>query len=56
MFSIRTYSENQRDPLVREAQEQYERTERRTPQLTPSQRAMARARARRAPVAYAGRH
>ena len=56
MFSIRSNSENQRDPLVREAQEQYERSQRNRPQLTPSQRAMARARGRRTPVAHASRH
>ena len=56
MFSIRSNSENQRDPLVREAQEEYERTQRSRPQLTPSQRAMARARGRRTPVANPSRH
>ena len=56
MFNIRTFSENQRDPIVRESQLAYDRLQSRRPRLSPTERAMARARRRNQPVAHASGH
>ena len=56
MFNLRTFSENQRDPIARESQLEYDRNQNSRPRLSPTERAMARARRRNQPVAHAGRH